>query len=224
VFYPILRAVMHLLRLIFIPRRLHVEGLHKVPKRGPVLVVGNHIATLDPPLTGALIKRFDVHYMAKSEYFEKRWQRWLFSGYNAFPVVRHSPDRTSLKQALAILQRGHVLMMYPEGTRSTDLQMHRPYAGAGFLARKSAVPIVPVAVWGSEGVLPTGASWPRHDSDVHIRFGDPFFLPERNPDGTPMSHQQSADHMMSRVAAMLPQKYRGVFGEGGDVSAASPAA
>jgi 1-acyl-sn-glycerol-3-phosphate acyltransferase len=224
VFYPILRAVMHLLRLIFIPRRLHVDGLHKVPKTGPVLVVGNHIATLDPPLTGALIKRFDVHYMAKSEYFEKRWQRWLFSGYNAFPVVRHSPDRTSLKQALAILRRGHVLMMYPEGTRSTDLQMHRPYAGAGFLARKSAVPIVPVAVWGSEGVLPTGASWPRHDSDVHIRFGDPFFLPERNPDGTPMSHQQSADHMMSRVAAMLPEKYRGVFGEGGDVSAASPAA
>jgi 1-acyl-sn-glycerol-3-phosphate acyltransferase len=224
VFYPILRAVMHLLRLIFIPRRLHVDGLHKVPKSGPVLVVGNHIATLDPPLTGALIKRFDVHYMAKSEYFEKRWQRWLFSGYNAFPVVRHSPDRTSLKQALAILQRGHVLMMYPEGTRSTDLQMHRPYAGAGFLARKSAVPIVPVAVWGSEGVLPTGASWPRHDSHVHIRFGDPFFLPERNPDGTPMSHQQSADHMMSRVAAMLPEKYRGVFGEGGDVSAASPAA
>jgi 1-acyl-sn-glycerol-3-phosphate acyltransferase len=224
VLYPILRAVMHLLRLIFIPRSLQVEGLEKVPRTGPVLVVGNHIATLDPPLTGALIKRFDVYYMAKSEYFEKRMQRWIFKGYNAFPVVRHSADRTSLKQALAILRGGHVLMMYPEGTRSADLQLHRPYAGAGFLARKSGAPIVPVAVWGSEGVLPKGASWPRHDSRVHITFGDPFLLPERNDDGTLMTHQQSADYMLAQVAAMLPEKYRGVFREGGDVSAASPAA
>jgi 1-acyl-sn-glycerol-3-phosphate acyltransferase len=224
VFYPVLRAVMHLLRYIFIFRRLHVGGLDKVPKTGPVLVVGNHIATLDPPLTGALIKRFDVYYMAKSEYFVKRRQRWLFKAYNAFPVVRHTPDRTSLKQALSVLQNGHVLMMYPEGTRSTDLQLHRPYAGAGFLARRSAVPIVPVAVWGSEGVLPKGASWPRHEAHVHIEFGDPFLLPERNADGTPMSHQQSADYMMARVAAMLPERYRGVFGPGGDVAAAPPAA
>jgi 1-acyl-sn-glycerol-3-phosphate acyltransferase len=221
--YPILRAVMRLLAHIFIFRTLHVQGLDKVPRRGPVLVVGNHIATLDPPLTGALIKRLDVHYMAKAEYFELRRQRVMFRAYNAFPVVRHSADRAALKQALQVLQDGHVLMMYPEGTRSRDLQMHRPYAGAGFLARKSLAPIVPVAVWGSEDVLPTGASWPHH-AHVQIRFGDPFFLPERNADGTPMSHQQSADHMMARVAAMLPEKYRGVFGPGQDVTAASPAA
>jgi 1-acyl-sn-glycerol-3-phosphate acyltransferase len=224
VLYPILRAVMHLLRFIFIPRSLHVDGLDKVPKTGPVLVVGNHIASLDPPLTGALIKRLDVYYMAKSEYFERRMQRWMFKAYNAFPVVRRSPDRTSLKQALAILRAGHVLMMYPEGTRSADLQLRRPYAGAGFLARRSGAPIVPVAMWGSEGVLPKGASWPRRDSHVHIKFGDPFLLPERNDDGTPMTHQQSADHMLSRVAEMLPEKYRGVYREGGDVSAAPPAA
>jgi 1-acyl-sn-glycerol-3-phosphate acyltransferase len=223
VVYPILRLVMRLLALVFIFRTLHVAGLEKVPRRGPVLVVGNHIATLDPPLTGALIKRLDVYYMAKSEYFELRRQRWIFRAYNAFPVVRHHADRQALKQALQVLVDGHVLMMYPEGTRSRDLQLHRPYAGAGFLARKSQAPIVPVAVWGSEDVLPTGASWPRH-ADVHIEFGDPFLLPERNADGTPMTHQQSADYMMARVAAMLPEKYRGVFGPGGDLSAMLPAA
>jgi 1-acyl-sn-glycerol-3-phosphate acyltransferase len=221
--YPILRAVMHLLAAVILFRSVHVRGLDKVPRTGPVLVVGNHIASLDPPLTGALVKRYDVYYMAKSEYFVKRMQRWMFRGYNAFPVVRNHADRRSLRQALRVLEDGHVLMMYPEGTRSRDLQMHRPYAGAGFLARRSAAPIVPVAVWGSEDVLPTGASWPKH-ADVHIEFGDPFLLPERNPDGTRMSHQQSADYMMSRVAAMLPEKYRGVFAPGRDVSEASPAA
>ncbi len=221
--YPILRAVMHVLAGLILFRTKHISGLEKVPRSGPVLVVGNHIASLDPPLTGALIKRFDVYYMAKSEYFTRRVQGWLFRSYNAFPVVRHSPDRRSLKQALQVLEDGHVLMMYPEGTRSRDLQLHRPYAGAGFLARKSNAPIVPVAVWGSEDILPAGASWPKR-AHVWIQFGDPFLLPERNPDGTPMTHQQSADYMMARVAAMLPVRYRGVFAPGSDVSAASPAA
>jgi 1-acyl-sn-glycerol-3-phosphate acyltransferase len=222
--YPILRAVMRLLAHIFIFRTLHVEGLDRIPRHGPVLVVGNHIATLDPPLTGALVKRLDVHYMAKAEYFELRRQRFMFRAYNAFPVVRHHADRRALKQALQLLAGGHVLMMYPEGTRSRDLQLQRPYAGAGFLARKSQAPIVPVAVWGSEHVLPTGASWPHH-ADVFIEFGEPFTLPERNPDGTRMSHQQSADYMMARVAALLPEKYRGVYGPGGELSAAmTPAA
>ncbi len=220
--YPILRMVMRTLAVVFIFRTLHVRGLEKVPKKGAVLVVGNHIATLDPPLTGSLIRRFDVYYMAKAEYFKLRRQRLLFRGYNAFPVVRHSADRTALKQALQVLDQGHVLMMYPEGTRSEDHQMHRPYAGAGFLARKSAATIVPVGVWGSEDVLPKGASWPKH-AHVFIQVGDPFHLPERNADGSPMSHQQSADYMMSRVAELLPGKYRGVFGPGGDISA-SPAA
>jgi 1-acyl-sn-glycerol-3-phosphate acyltransferase len=221
--YPILRALLRLIVGVVLFRRLHVRGLEKVPLSGPVLVVGNHIATLDPPLTGALIKRLDVYYMAKSEYFALRRQGWLFRAYNAFPVVRHSPDRQALKQALQVLEDGHVLMMYPEGTRSRDLQMHRPYAGSGFLARKSGAPVVPVAVWGSEGVLPTGASWFKR-AHVQIQIGDPFLLPERNADGTPMSHQQSADYMMSRVAEMLPERYRGVFAPGADVTAASPAA
>ncbi|HEV7677387.1 MAG TPA: lysophospholipid acyltransferase family protein [Candidatus Dormibacteraeota bacterium] len=214
---------MRTLTQIFIHGALHVRGLEKVPKRGPVLVVGNHIATVDPPLTGSRIKRLDVYYMAKSEYFRLRRQRWLFKGYNAFPVVRHTADRNALKQALQVLERGHVLMMYPEGTRSADHTLHRAYAGAGFLARKSGAPIVPVAVWGSEDVLPKGASWPKHEH-VFIQFGEPFLLPERNADGSPMSHQQSADHMLSRVAEMLPEKYRGVYATGNDLSAASPAA
>ena len=222
-FYPVLRTVMRLLAFVILFRSVHVRGLDRVPKRGPVLVVGNHIATLDPPLTGALIKRFDVYYMAKSEYFELHRQRWLFRAYNAFPIVRHHADRTAIKHALRVLGGGHVLMMYPEGTRSRDLKLHRPFAGAGFLARKSGAPIVPVAVWGSEHVLPTGASWPRH-ADVFIQFGEPFQLPERNPDGTRMTHQQSADHMMARVAALLPEKYRGVYGPGGELAIATPPA
>lgn len=220
--YAVLRFILHLLRVVILRRALHVTGLEHVPASGPVIVVGNHIATVDPPLTGALIRRLDVHYMAKSESFRNPWTRWLFHGYNAFPVVRHTADRGALKYALRLLKDGHVLVLYPEGTRSPDRTVHRPFAGAGFLARHSGVPIVPAAIWGSEDVLPKGASWPRH-ADVNIIYGEPFHLPDRNPDGTPMTHQESADYMMSRVAALLPLRYRGVFA-GPAVTAPPPAA
>jgi 1-acyl-sn-glycerol-3-phosphate acyltransferase len=216
--YPVLRLVMRLLAHIFLFRSVHVEGLENVPRRGPVLVLGNHIATVDPPLTGALIRRLDVYYMAKSESFKPR-VAWLFRAYHAFPVVRHSPDRTALKHALRLLAEGHVLLVYPEGSRSEDARLRRAYAGAGFIARHSRVPLVPVAIWGSEKALPKGARWPHH-AEVHIRYGAPFQLPERNPDGTLMSHQQTADHMLGRVAAMLPERYRGIYGPGGDLDPA----
>lgn len=215
--YAVMRLILRALAFVILFRSLHVEGRRRVPRRGPVLVIGNHIATVDPPLTGALIPRLDVHYMAKSESFTPRIA-WAFRAYHAFPVVRHTPDRAALKRALGILGAGHVLIVYPEGSRAENAQLRRPYAGVGFIARHAGVPIVPAAIWGSEACLPKGARLPRR-AQVHIRYGEPFHLPATKPDGSRMSHQDSADYMMARVAALLPARYRGVFGPGGELEA-----
>jgi 1-acyl-sn-glycerol-3-phosphate acyltransferase len=200
--YPAERRLLLLLAAVVLRRDLHVEGLENLG-RGACLVVGNHVATCDPPLIGALIPRHDVHYMAKAEAFTRPAAAVLIAGFNAFPVVRHTADRLAIRRALAVLAQGRVLVMMPEGTRSPDARLHRAEPGVGLVARRSGAPIVPVAIWGSERVLPKGARLPRR-AEVHVHYGSRVHLP-----AGPMSHQESADWIMERVGLLLPERYRG---------------
>jgi 1-acyl-sn-glycerol-3-phosphate acyltransferase len=212
------RLVARTLVLVVLRGSLTVVGRERIPRHGPCILVGNHIATCDPAINGAVVPRLDLHFMAKSEAFRRWFPRLVLRGFNAFPVVRGSADRTALRIALTLLGQGHLLAVYPEGTRSPDHSVRRPFPGAGFIARRSGVPIVPVATWGSEKVLPRGSTVPRH-ATVTLVYGEPFHLPETNPDGTRMTHQQSSDYMMSRVAALLPERFRGVYGKAGELHA-----
>lgn len=219
--YLVLRQVMRLLSHVVLFRRVRVEGLELVPRSGPVLLIGNHIATVDPPLTGSLLRRHDVHYMTKSDSFSGPAVSRLFRWYHAYPVNRGRADRAALRYSLELLDAGHVVVIYPEGSRSPDASLRRPHPGAGFLARHSRAVIVPVAIWGSERVLPKGARWPRR-SLITITFGRPFRLPATGSDGTPLSNQRAADLMLWRVAELLPPDYRGVFTSGARVEATPP--
>jgi 1-acyl-sn-glycerol-3-phosphate acyltransferase len=203
VIYAVFRAGVRLIAHVVLGRRLHIEGMANVPRRGPVLIVGNHVGTVEPPLTGVFIPRLDVYYMAKSELFRNRALGWLFRRNHTFPVVRGSPDRAALRFALGVLGAGHVLLVYPEGTRSwSGDRAARSHAGAGFIARHSGAPVVPVASWGSERVIPRGAWLPKR-ADLTIRIGKPFSLPGTGPAGRPLGNQAAADLMMERVAALI---------------------
>ena len=210
--YWFLRGVMRLLVAVVLGGRVHVEGLHHVPRSGGALLVGNHVGTIDPPLTGSLIRRLDVHYMAKSEAFADPRVRWIFRGFNAFPVVRGSADRTALRHTLELLHDGHIVLVYPEGSRSPDGHLHEPQAGVGFLARHGAVPVIPVAVWGTENVLPAGTKRINR-ADVHVRYGTPVTLPTGA--GTPRSDNRAvAAAIMGAISAMLPAQYRAAEPQG----------
>lgn len=205
--YRILRGVMRLLvATILRRRRVHVEGLDNVPASGGALLVGNHVGMIDPPLTGALIPRLDVYYMAKSEHFAKPSVRWLFRGFNAFPVVRGSADRAALRHTLDLLGTGHIVLVYPEGSRSPDGRLREPQAGVGFLARHGGVPVIPVAVWGTEKVLPRGSKR-IHPDHVHVRYGPPVPLPARDAVAR-RDHRAVAAAIMGAISAMLPERYR----------------
>jgi 1-acyl-sn-glycerol-3-phosphate acyltransferase len=186
---------------------LRIEGKANVPANGGMLVVGNHIASADPPILGALFPR-PLHFMAKVEWFKNPVIGYLARAFLCFPVVRHTADRSALRYALALLEGGEALAIYPEGTRAMDHRIHRPEAGAGFLARRSGVPILPVAVWGTEKALPKGRKIPL-PAETHMVFGPTFQLPDRT-----MTHQEEADYMMARVAELLPIEYRGYFADG----------
>ena len=204
--YPFLRVILHVLARVVLGRRLTVEGIDGVPRTGGVLLVSNHVSAADPPLTGGLLPRLDVYYMAKSEHFRNPLQRALWRGYNAYPVVRHSADRAALRHTLELLRDGHVVLMYPEGSRSPDGHMRAAEPGAGFLARQAGVPVIPVAVWGTEQVLPRGVHWPKR-TDVHLRYGTPITLPPADG-GARAANAAAAQAVLDAIAAMLPAAYQ----------------
>ena len=136
--YAVFRAGVRVLAWVILGRRLRIDGMERMPRRGSVLVIGNHVGTVEPALTGVFIPRRDVYYMAKSELFRNPLLGWLFRRNHAFPVVRDTADRAALRAALAVLADGHVLLVYPEGTRSWDGRIvGEVQAGAGFIARHS---------------------------------------------------------------------------------------
>jgi 1-acyl-sn-glycerol-3-phosphate acyltransferase len=183
---------------------LHVSGKENVPRKGGLLVISNHIATADPPILGSVFPR-PLHFMAKVEWFKNPVIGYLARQFLCFPIVRHSADRAALRYSLALLEHGQALAIYPEGTRAEDARLHVPEAGAGFLARQSNVPILPVATYGGEKVWPKGSRIPR-PAHAYLVYGKPFNLPDRK-----LSNQETADYMMSKVAELLPDNYRGYF-------------
>jgi 1-acyl-sn-glycerol-3-phosphate acyltransferase len=149
--------------------------------------------------------------MAKSEYFDKGgFVEWIFRRYHAFPVVRHSADRTALRTAFDILKSGQALIIYPEGTRVESGVLAEPEPGAGFIAQRAACPVVPVGLTGTRECLPKGAHWPRR-TRVSIAFGKPFRVLSKRLDGAKVTRQEAAEAIMVEIAELLPEHQRGAF-------------
>ena len=124
--------------------RPRVRGLRHLWRRGGAIVVSNHWALSDPILM-ALISPRVVHFMAKQELFQNPAARFvLMRGLYAFPVNRKHADMASLKQAMAVLQKGKVFGIFPEGRRSVTGELDELERGAAFLALRCNVPILPV--------------------------------------------------------------------------------
>ncbi|HKW59507.1 MAG TPA: lysophospholipid acyltransferase family protein [Candidatus Dormibacteraeota bacterium] len=211
--YAFLRGLMRFLtRTYLIGGLFRVEGVDNVPRTGALVVCPNHFGTLDPPMVPAFLPRGDSWNMAKSEYFRKTWQRWLFTAYQAFPVVRHTADRNALRRSFDLLKRGEVLVVYPEGTRVAAGVLSTPEPGAGFIAQKCDCPVLPVALTGTPEVMPKGQIWPRR-RPVTVRFGKPFFVLLRRPSGGRVSHEDAADAIMLAISELLPPDKRGRYSD-----------
>ena len=210
--YAFLRALMRTITQVYLAGLFNVVGVENFPRSGPVIVCPNHSATLDPPMVPAFVPRGDSWSMAKSEYFSRAHLAFIFRQYHAFPVVRHTADRSALRRAFDLLRDGHVLVMYPEGTRVESGVLAKPEPGAGFIAQKAGCPVIAVGLTGTRDCLPKGAHWPRR-TRVTITFGKPFLVATKRPDGTRVSHQEASDAIMTAIAELLPPEQRGEFSD-----------
>ena len=208
--YAFMRWLMRAMTSTYLIGLFSVIGDENVPRVGPVIICPNHSATLDPPMVPAFLPRGDSWSMAKSEYFRRGLMAWIFRRYHAFPVVRHTADRTALRRAFDILKSGQVLIMYPEGTRVESGVLAQPEPGAGFIAQQAACPVIPVALTGTRECLPKGARWPKR-THVSVTFGKPFVVRSRRDDGTRIKREDAANAIMLEIAELLPENQRGAF-------------
>ncbi|MCR4926149.1 MAG: 1-acyl-sn-glycerol-3-phosphate acyltransferase [Clostridiales bacterium] len=125
--------------------RIKFIGLENIPKNKGYILACNHIYYLDPGFIGASLVP-DVHCMAKAETFEKPILNTFVTHLNSFPVKRGASDRTSLKFAIKVIEEGHALGIFPEGTRSKDGKPQEAKAGIALIAKAAKADVLPLAI------------------------------------------------------------------------------
>jgi len=153
--------------------RMRRFGLEHIPKHGPVIIAANHRSFLDPFVIATLARR-PMHYVAKKELFMRRWQGWILNALGAFPIDRGASDEESMQTAEAILARGDIVLIFPEGTRVRPGALGNPRRGVGRLALQTGAPVVPVSIIGTEAIR---RGWRIRPHKVALRAGRPLRFP-----------------------------------------------
>ena len=155
--------------LVFQFRAYHSD---RMPKTGGVLVVSNHQSFLDPILAALGVLR-PFNPMARQSLFNNRAFAWLIRSLYAFPVRRRTADLRAIKEALRRLRKGNIVLMFPEGTRTTDGSIGRIQQGIVTIASRAEVPIVPVVIDGAFGAWPRNRRFPR-PWPINVGYGHPI--------------------------------------------------
>jgi glycerol-3-phosphate dehydrogenase (NAD(P)+) len=160
--------------------RMSRIGREHIPAEGPVILAANHRSFLDPFVIATMVRR-PMYYVAKKELFLRRWQGWILNALGAFPVDRGAGDGQMIDTAKAILARGDIVLIFPEGTRIRPGALGQPRRGVGRLALETGAPVVPIAVIGTEDVR---KGWRIRPRKVRIRAGRVLRFPLA-PDASP---------------------------------------
>lgn len=161
--------------------RVQVEGAQRVPASGPVILAPVHRSFIDFFLVSEATPR-KVFYMTKEEMWKSPRLGAVIAALGGFPVNRSGTDRQALERAQAVLERGDVLILFPEGTRRLGPQVEDIYEGAAFLAARTGAVVVPVGIGGSDRVMPVGSRLPR-PVRVRLVVGEPLAPPARSAAG-----------------------------------------
>ena len=153
--------------------RMSRLGREHAPAHGPLLIAANHRSFLDPFIIGCIVRR-PVYFVAKQELFRHRFIAWLLNSLGAFPIERGNADGDAMRTAREILERGHAVVIFPEGTRVRPGPLGQAKRGVGRLALETGAPVLPVAIFGTEDVR---RGWRIRPRKVRVRCGRPITFP-----------------------------------------------
>ena len=206
------RGIFHLLG------RVRIVGRENIPYGKPYVVAMNHVSIFDPPFVAAFWPE-DLEIIGAEDVFAKPGQGQLLKLYGVIPVHRGDYDRSLLIKIICIIKSGLPLLIAPEGGRSHVTAMRRAKPGIAYIIEQTSVPVLPVGLIGT-----TEDYWQRARRGerplLEMRIGKPIHLPKITARGTARheARQRNADLVMSYLAGLLPEEYRGVYAE----SAISP--
>ncbi len=209
IIYPILIFIAWIVRPW---GRWQVRGKENVPRKGPLIVVSNHINLNDVPLLAVSLGR-KAAFVAKEELFRSKLKRFLMYKLGAFPVHKGRRDIATIRRAQKRLAEGGVVILFPEGSRSRNAKLQPAFSGSALIALRSGAPILPVGISGTEKLKNVASAFRR--PKVTISFGKPLSLSTINSDAnkrlTKEKRSELTHLLMQRIAELLPPEYQGNY-------------
>lgn len=203
------------LRLFFRPQ---AEGLENIPRTGGAILASNHLAVSDSFFMPLVIPARKVTFIAKMEYFtgtgvKGTLKRWFFTGMGQIPMDRTggSAAQASLDTGIRLLREGHLLGIYPEGTRSPDGRLYKGKTGIARIALDAGVPIIPVVMVGTDIANPIGSKmW--KPTKIRVKFGEPLsFKRYEGMAGDRFIERSITDEVMYALMELSGQEYVDVY-------------
>jgi 1-acyl-sn-glycerol-3-phosphate acyltransferase len=201
-----------LIRLIFnLIARVEVRGYENLPKEGSFVIATNHLGFVDVPIAFYALDRWDMFVMIGEKWQNIGLFRWVGRYFNFVFIDRFNPDIKTLRKVISLMQENNILVIAPEGTRSRTGALIQAKPGASYLATKLNRPIVPVGITGTEDEILLDNLKKLRRSHFIVTAGPVFTLPPLPRENRDEALNQYTDDIMCHIAALLPEKYRGVY-------------
>jgi 1-acyl-sn-glycerol-3-phosphate acyltransferase len=193
--------------------RFEIRGYENVPESGAFVIAVNHIGIIDIAMFHYVFDRFDMFIPVGEKWEKNSFVRWLARNLNFLFVDRFNPDLKALRKMIALMDAGNSLVIAPEGTRSKTGALLEGKPGVAYLAARSGLPVVPVAITGTEDRVILANIKRLRKSPVTLTAGKPFTLPPIPRENRDEALQTYTDEIMCQIAILLPERYRGVYAE-----------
>jgi 1-acyl-sn-glycerol-3-phosphate acyltransferase len=202
--------IIHFLNLI---ADIQVCTIENVPSQGGFVIATNHIGIIDIAMFHYQFNRFDMFIPVAEKWEKQGWIRFLARELNFIFVDRYNPDLKAMRKMIGLMEAGNSLVIAPEGTRSRTGGLIEGKPGVAYLAARSGFPVVPVAITGTEDKLILNNVRHLRRSRVTLTAGVPFTLPPIPKEDRDAVLQRDTDEIMCQIAAILPERYRGIYAD-----------
>jgi 1-acyl-sn-glycerol-3-phosphate acyltransferase len=203
-----------LIRLIFnLIARVDVQGYEHLPKEGSFVIATNHLGIVDVPIAYYALDYWDMFVLIADKWQKVGLFRWVGKYFNFIFIDRYNADVKALRKVISLMEHDNILVIAPEGTRSRTGALIEAKPGVSYLATKLTRPIVPVALTGTEDKALFGSLKKLRRAHITITAGPAFNLPPLPRENRDEVLKQYTDEIMCHIAALLPERYRGVYAD-----------